>query len=124
MKKVYFASALANATVQFRHDCDEIKELLKGKYVIKDYFGYVPEADAKMIYEHDAQQIRNAEMLIAECSYPSLGVGYEIGLALALGKQVIAIAKEGSIVSKMITGNPSIKFIWYADPKDLIVKLI
>ncbi|HNB51303.1 MAG TPA: hypothetical protein PK530_05150, partial [Anaerolineales bacterium] len=47
-----------------------------------------------------------SEVLIAEVSTPSHGVGYEIGYALGLGKRVLCLHREGARVSKMITGNP------------------
>jgi hypothetical protein len=40
-------------------------------------------------------------------STPSHGVGYEIALALSLGKPVLCCYQAGRPVSKMITGNDS-----------------
>lgn len=58
------------------------------------------------IYARDVSWIQGSEMLIAEVSTPSHGVGYEIGYALGLGKRVLCLHREGVRVSKMITGNP------------------
>lgn len=58
------------------------------------------------IYARDVAWIRGSEVLIAEVSTPSHGVGYEIGYALGLGKRVLCLHREGARVSKMITGNP------------------
>jgi len=57
------------------------------------------------VYERDVNWIRNCDVLIAEVSVPSHGVGYEIAYALQLGKPVLCISMEGRKVSKMITGN-------------------
>jgi nucleoside 2-deoxyribosyltransferase len=57
------------------------------------------------VYERDVNWIRNCDVLIAEVSVPSHGVGYEIAFALQLGKPVLCISLEGRKVSKMITGN-------------------
>ena len=59
------------------------------------------------VYERDVAWIRNCDVLIAEVSIPSHGVGYEIGFALGLGKRVLALHREDRKVSKMITGNPN-----------------
>ena len=48
-----------------------------------------------------------AEVVIAEVSTPSLGVGYEIASALKMGKPTLCLYREGQEVSKMITGNTS-----------------
>ncbi len=70
----------------------------------------VEEVDAREkpgdIYNRDVSWIRESDLLIAEVSTPSHGVGYEIGYALDLGKPVLCLYKKGVVISKMITGNP------------------
>ncbi len=58
------------------------------------------------VYERDVNWIKNCDVLIAEVSVPSHGVGYEIAFALGIGKPVLCIYQQGRKVSKMITGNP------------------
>jgi len=57
------------------------------------------------VYERDVNWIKNCDTLIAEVSVPSHGVGYEIGLALKIGKPVLCLYQKDRRVSKMITGN-------------------
>ena len=59
------------------------------------------------VYERDVNWINNCDVLIAEVSVPSHGVGYEIGYALQIGKPVLCIHQKERRVSKMITGNPN-----------------
>lgn len=59
------------------------------------------------VYERDVNWIKNCDVLIAEVSVPSHGVGYEIAFALEVGKPVLCIHDRGRKVSKMITGNPN-----------------
>ena len=58
------------------------------------------------VYARDVEWIRASNVLIAEVSVPSHGVGYEIGFTLGIGKPVLALTEEGRKVSKMISGNP------------------
>ena len=58
------------------------------------------------VYARDVAWIRASQVLIAEVSVPSHGVGYEIAFALGLGKPVLCLYQQGRAVSKMITGNP------------------
>ena len=58
------------------------------------------------VYARDVDWIKNCDVLIAEVSVPSHGVGYEIGYALNIGKPVFCIHQNDRRVSKMITGNP------------------
>jgi nucleoside 2-deoxyribosyltransferase len=65
--------------------------------------GVIPAED---VYSRDVRWIKECDMLLAEVSTPSHGVGYEIGLALSLGKRVLCLYHQGRKVSKMILGNP------------------
>jgi nucleoside 2-deoxyribosyltransferase len=62
--------------------------------------------DPREVYLRDIAWIRACDVLIAEVSVPSHGVGYEIGFALEQGKPVLCLAQASITVSKMITGNP------------------
>lgn len=59
------------------------------------------------VYERDTGWVKAADALIAEVSTPSLGVGYEIALAVQLGKPVLCVYRSGMRLSKMISGNPA-----------------
>ncbi len=59
------------------------------------------------VFERDSNWVKECEALVAEVSTPSLGVGYEYGLAVQLGKPVLCVYRAGIRMSKMITGNPA-----------------
>lgn len=77
------------------------------------------------VYARDIAWIRSCDILIAEVSMPSHGVGYEIGFCLGLGKPVLALYQEGRKVSKMISGNPdpNLSVKSYATSKDAVVQI-
>jgi len=81
--------------------------------------------DPLEVYARDVMWIRDCDVLIAEVSMPSHGVGYEIGFSLGLGKPVLALYKEGRKVSKMISGNPdsNLMVASYQSPEDAIDKI-
>ena len=58
------------------------------------------------IYQRDVDWIHESDLLVAEVSTPSHGVGYEIGYALDQGMPVLCLYNKAVVVSKMITGNP------------------
>lgn len=60
----------------------------------------------KEVYARDVQWIMESDVLIAEVSVPSHGVGYEIAFALGQHKPVLALHRSDRKVSKMISGNP------------------
>lgn len=61
--------------------------------------------DKVEVYQRDVGWIEACDLLVAEVSTPSHGVGYEIGYALGLGKPVLCLHRRGVKVSKMISGN-------------------
>ena len=61
--------------------------------------------DPREVYERDVTWIRTCDVLVAEVSTPSHGVGYEVAYALSIGKSVLCIYQEGQPISKMLTGN-------------------
>jgi len=81
--------------------------------------------DPLEVYARDVMWIRDCDVLIAEVSMPSHGVGYEIGFSLGLGKPVLALYKAGRKVSKMISGNPdsNLMVASYQSPEDAIDKI-
>jgi len=83
------------------------------------------EIDPQIVYSRDVNWIRACDMLIAEVSVPSHGVGYEIGLALSLQKRVLALHCDGRKVSKMISGNPdeNLTLLSYQTPEEAISQL-
>jgi len=78
----------------------------------------------KQVYERDINWIKNCDVLIAEVSVPSHGVGYEIGFALNTGKPVLCLYQKDKKVSKMISGNsdPALTVNGYSDIEEAILQ--
>ncbi|MBU5678429.1 MAG: nucleoside 2-deoxyribosyltransferase [Candidatus Aenigmatarchaeota archaeon] len=77
------------------------------------------------IYERDMKLLEEADLLVAEVSLPSLGVGYEIGIAEGMNKKIICLYDKNSEkrLSAMIAGNPKIKLIVYENLDELKRKI-
>lgn len=70
-------------------------------------------------------KMHTADIVFSEVSIPSLGVGYELGLADSLDKKIIAIYDKEYVdkVSTMIRGNKRIKLIPYHNLNEIIDNL-
>ena len=79
----------------------------------------------KEIHDRDFQWIMESDMVIAEVSVPSLGVGYEIGRALHLGKPVLCLYHTGAThpLSAMIAGCDQLELCRYSQIDELEPKL-
>ncbi|MGA7826627.1 MAG: nucleoside 2-deoxyribosyltransferase [Geobacteraceae bacterium] len=67
------------------------------------------------IYARTSEAIRHADLLVAEVSHPSIGVGYEIGMAESLGIPIVVLYHRGSEyrISAMVAGNEKIATLPY-----------
>jgi hypothetical protein len=87
--------------------------------VIKTIEGGSPKA----IFDRDYSNIKSSDILIAEVSERSHGVGIEIGLSYELGLKRILLLEKGNTVSKLVMGMPNTKIIEYKNIKELQTKL-
>lgn len=69
------------------------------------------------IHEQDLEWLRQADIVVAEVTTPSLGVGYEIGRAVARKKPVHCLYRPGTEhdLSAMIRGNDAVSVTEYRD---------
>ena len=73
------------------------------------------------IFKRDRDWLQSCDALVAEVSNPSLGVGYEIGIAEKLGKPVLCLLDEKNTkfrLSAMVSGNPQIQVSRYTNLRD------
>ena len=77
------------------------------------------------IHDRDLEWLRRADVLVAEVTTPSLGVGYEIGRAAEWGTRIICLYRpsDGRRLSGMIAGCAGVVVIEYSDTTQLPSKL-
>jgi len=64
----------------------------------------------KDIHDRDMDWVLESDVIVAEVTTPSLGVGYEIGRALENGKRILCLYRpqDGKRLSAMIGGSPAV----------------
>ncbi|MDD5750585.1 MAG: nucleoside 2-deoxyribosyltransferase [Candidatus Pacebacteria bacterium] len=124
MIKIYFAGAVRAGRENQEAYFKMIERLKEYGQVLTEHIGRsdlttngesIPE---EKIFERDMGYIRESDVLVAEVSTPSLGVGYEIGVAESLDKKVICLYKkpeDGRKISGMIKGNGKLTLKQYDD---------
>jgi nucleoside 2-deoxyribosyltransferase len=124
---IYFAGSIRGGRDD-RELYAEIIKLLRGYgEVVTEHVGDAnvnlggENASDREIHDRDLGWIRGADVLIAEVTAPSLGVGYEIGRAVEWGKRVICLYRpgDGRKLSGMIAGSPGVELHEYADVAEL-----
>ena len=109
--KVYFAGSIRGG----RQDAELYRKViaaLKEKHqVLTEHVGdlslsTVEDKGDKAIYEQDTTWLRECDVVVAECTQVSLGVGYELAYAEARGKEVhIFYRPMETQLSAMLAGN-------------------
>ena len=124
--RIYFAGSILGG----RNDVDLyhrlIEKIKETDVVLTEHIGnahYSTEsrtlADEQRIYDQDTAWLRECDAVVAECSQPSLGVGYEMAYAEALKKPVAIFCRKSARLSAMLTGDPYFRICFYEDESAL-----
>ena len=126
-RKVYFAGSIrggrADADVYHRM----IEHIKQTDTVLTEHVGHLNLKESRgdrAIYEQDTAWLRESDLLIGECSCPSLGVGYELAYAERYGKPChLFYNKSKCQLSAMLTGNPYFHIYPYSQIDEVLVML-
>ncbi len=75
----------------------------------------------KYIHDRDLEWLNSADVLVAEVTTVSMGVGYEIGRAVETGKKVLCLFRpdSGKNISAMISGCEDLKLVNYSNLQEV-----
>jgi nucleoside 2-deoxyribosyltransferase len=112
MKKIYFAGSIRGGRVDADLYRRMIEYMQKTDTVLTEHVGSPHlnlmeqgKRDVE-IYDQDTAWLRESDMVIAECTCPSLGVGYELAYAERFGKPChIFYDRSKTQLSAMLTGD-------------------
>ncbi len=127
MTKVYFACSIRGGcdTSLYQAIVDAIKEAggdVLSEVFVKDAIEYGgSQLPVDEIYKRDTQMIHDADVMIAEVTNPSLGVGYELAYAESLNRPILCLFKKDSErkLSAMVAGN-EYNTVKYTEPHEII----
>ena len=126
-KKVYFAGSIRGG----REDAAVYKLIIdyinRTDTVLTEHIGLGSlsvktrtKEDDVHIYERDTEWLRSSDLLIAECTNPSHGVGYELAYAEARNIPVyIFYDKSRANISAMLNGNAYFKVYPYENEAEI-----
>ena len=113
MKKIYFAGSIRGGRIDAELYNRLIGYMQKTSIVLTEHIGnshlnLLEQGKRDIeIYDQDTAWLRESDVLIAECTCPSLGVGYELAYAEKIGKPChIFYDRTKTQLSAMLTGNP------------------
>ncbi|MBE6106024.1 nucleoside 2-deoxyribosyltransferase [Anaerovibrio lipolyticus] len=127
--KIYFAGSIRGG----RKDAELYRKViaaLKEKHqVLTEHVGdlslsTMEDKGDKAIYEQDTAWLRECDVVVAECTQVSLGVGYELAYAEAHNKEVhIFYRPNETQLSAMLSGDDYFHIHRYNDEKDILTQV-
>ena len=123
MKQVYFAGSIRGGREDAALYHRLIAYIARTDRVLTEHVGDANLSEPfteEQIYLRDTAWLSRADLVIAECSCPSLGVGYELAWAEAHGKPCHILFNEGrGRLSAMLAGNPFFHIYPYEREEEL-----
>ncbi len=126
-KKVYFAGSIRGGREDAELYRQIIEHIKQTDTVLTEHVGdlslSLAEAGDKdrIIYDQDTAWLRDADLVIAECTSPSLGVGYELAYAEKLGTPCyIFYRRSRSNLSAMLAGDPYYSIFAYEQLSEIM----
>lgn len=124
---IYFAGSISGGRGDQAVYRQIIELLRQHGTVLTEHFGDASLTSAGealddcTIHDRDLEWLRRADVLVAEVTTPSLGVGYEIGRAVEWGKRVICLYRPSAErrLSGMIAGCAGVVVRKYSDAAQL-----
>lgn len=126
MKTIYFAGSIRGGRekqqtyhqiIQFLKEKNRVLTELIGSEMLTDQGEGQSDRE---IFLRDIHNIDLCDIVIAECTTPSLGVGYELAYAEKRRKKVLVLYEQcGKKLSAMVSGNPYFHTIYYANLGEL-----
>jgi len=127
--KIYFAGSIKGGRGDSRIYLEIINYLKKYGEVLTEHVGSIAITDDgeniftdEFIYSRDMDWLTCADVVVADVSIPSLGVGYEIACAENLNKKILCLYRNGSEkkLSSMIAGCEKITIEKYDNMENVI----
>lgn len=128
MTKIYFCGSIRGGRGLAETYGQIIKLLQNYGTVLTEHIGdkFVVEKETKSktdkeIYSQDISWLEESDIVIAEVTTPSLGVGYEIGYAVRMKKPILCLYNIGAgyKLSAMISGCPDLSVVEYTKAGEL-----
>ncbi len=102
---------------------DEGHRVLAGAVASEHVGAGGEELSRREIFERDIRWLDECDLLVAEVTMPSHGVGYEIAYA-RWQRRIPVIALTRRRCSAMLEGDPGVELIEYADVSEAVSRLV
>ena len=119
--RIYFAGSIRGGRDDAAVYLELVDELARHGEVLTEHVATVGEEELsdEEIFARDLGWLTSCDVVVAEVTTPSLGVGWEIGVAQERGIPVLCLFRpsEGRRLSAMLGGNLGVTVVEYIDAR-------
>lgn len=123
---IYVGCALTHAPEAFKQDIEKFKDSLRPYAKVLDFLGQ-QHPNVEEVFETDIGYVRQCDLLIANITHPSIGLGVEFGVAVEKRKPIITLAQKDAFVSRFVYGYSyplhfSYRYNYFEDAAEFVLK--
>lgn len=121
MKRIYFATSFIHRS-EYQDLYTKLKKFLHENREIELYsfvFEYKGDIQDRTMMSADVEEMNNCDLIVAEVSYKSIGVGVEMGYFKAQNKKIIYLHKKDTEIEN-ITNGIADYVIEYSKSEDIV----
>jgi hypothetical protein len=108
---VYLGCALTNSPQSFKDDIEYIRAAIEPHAEVLKFLG-LDHPSVGDAFQYDLNCVRRCDLLVGDLTYPSLGLGMELGVAIETRKPIIMLANDKLAAERLL--------MWgYWDPRVL-----
>src|ERR1035437_6124026 len=131
MKKIYVGCAIIGAPEGYLAEIIKLKELIRNELGC-EVMEFIPQGTGTVqdVYMNDIHfAVETCDAVVAEVSYPSLGLGWEMATAVEKLKKPVLLCAKGEVkVSRLVQGaagpeNPHCTFMRYEKMEDILPRV-
>ena len=131
--KVYFSCSITGGRNEEKVYAEIVNAMLAAGYEVPtahlsspDVMNLETVVDPIEVFTRDMRWLEECDVVVAEVSTPSHGVGYEIAFGLTLNKPVLCCYQQRKRISKILTGNthPNLTLTAYDLPETAVAEVI
>lgn len=99
---IYLGCALSNAPKDFIEDVEYLRQQISHYGEVFRFLG-LQHPNVGDAYQFDLNCVRRCDILVGDLTYPSLGLGMELGVAIQTGKPIIMLANDKLAPERLLT---------------------
>ncbi len=99
----------------------ELYGVIRHSSLFEDYDFVFPHEKSSGLFDSNTYLSNSCELVVAEVSFASTGLGIELGWADSFGIPIVCLFKKGEKISSSLKALKKVRFVEYSTVQELIL---